>query len=144
MNNKKKALLLSAMCSLAILSGCGNKSKEVEIDGEAYYQVEDTYVKKEGETKTFEPGEHIISYVVNGIVYYDTKGYIKDLKYPEIPEGYEVQDIIMMPVDSSGKSILFYFVNTKTVEATGEYNPKTNEYDYYTPGKVVKSLSLDN
>lgn len=138
MNKRKKALLLSAMCSLAVLSGC-SKAKEVEIDGEAYYQVDDTYVKKETGTKIFEPGEHYIYIRVThayGEVIFDI---------PECPEGYTYSCATGIDEGRQGytNAIMYYFINTKTVEAEGTFDPINNEIQYLTPGKVVDTLSLE-
>ena len=37
-NTKKKALLLSAIASLAVLTGCGSTKNVVTINGEKYVQ----------------------------------------------------------------------------------------------------------
>lgn len=129
------------MCLLAVLSGC-SKAKEVEIDGETYYQVDDTYVKKYAGTKTFAPGEHMINYAMD--LHLSESGYTSENSFPEIPEGYELYDTLTLPRDYSDGKLIVYFINTKAVEVEGMYNPRTNEVEYVNPGKVVNSLVLEN
>ena len=142
------AIILAAIASAGLLSGCKKESKIIEKDGNTYIKSGSDYVELDLEPKVFKPGEHIIYYVTSFKVetttwsgYYSiSPGYgNSNLPVPEIPEGYSCIDIIDI-VDDNNKgatSVIFYYINDVEVEAEGRYNTETNTVDYPNPGKVL-------
>ena len=150
-SRKKKALILSALASLAILSGCGSKTKEenktIKIDGVEYIQRGDEYEKLEIPSKVFEPGEHTIAYVIykkNGSINF-TSGWNSIYEWGiETPEGYEFVCLTSGSEWNGNTDVLIYtYVNTKTVEVEGTYNEYDNCFEFSTPGKVIEEKTLE-
>ena len=142
MTKRRKVYLLSSILSLAILCGCKEESKTIQIDGETYVQTGEEYIKVNSEPKVFEPGTHIIYYVtLEDHCEYLTEGYGNSyIEVPKVPDGYRVLTV------SAGQSnkhdhtsgMIYFYINEETVEAQGEYNVKTGEVEYLTPGVVIE------
>ena len=148
MNRRKKALVLSGIASLLLLCGCG-ETNTVTIDGVEYIQRGDEYVKLDLSPVTFEPGTHIIHYTyhfgsqsIGGQTGWGTS----NLQMPEVPEGYRFVETLSVDEGGHGytNTLVHIFVNEKTVEVQGTYNPNTNTIEYKEPGKVVEELTLGN
>ena len=142
MTKRKKAYLLSSLLSLAILCGCKQESKTIQIDGEMYVQSGEEYIKVNTEPKTFEPGTHIIYFVtLEDHCEYLTEGYGNSyIEVPKVPDGYRVLTTTAVQTDDHDHTsgMVYFFINEKTVEATGEFNTKTGEVEYLTPGVVIE------
>lgn len=148
MNRRKKALLLASALSLCVLCGCGD-NKTVEIEGVTYIQNGDEYTRLDISPKVFEPGEHKITYTAGpreGIRIKLGEEW-EDNYYsyaPITPEGYELIDFKFVSDDDGYvTNIVFIYVNTKRVEASGVYNSKSNTVIYNTPGVVVEEKTLE-
>ncbi len=151
MKNRKKALLLSCLTSLVVLTGCGSATKTIQIEGETYIQSGEEYVKVNVAPKTFEPGEHVISYLVkpndgssinNGDLY---EGYNNPwFNLNEVPDGYRVIGFTDYSTNRGYSNYLvFILVNDETVEVEGSYDARTNSVVYLNPGKVIDSPKLN-
>ncbi|MBR4178562.1 MAG: hypothetical protein IKR57_04365 [Bacilli bacterium] len=146
-NTKKKALLLSAIASLAVLTGCGSAKNVVTINGEKYVQSGEEYVKVDENPKVFEQGTHIIYCVfLSDECRFIHEGFGESaIDIPETPEGYRVlsiSDINTKNHDHSDGIIIFY-VNEKKVEVKGEYNSETGLIEYDKPGVVIEEKVLE-
>ena len=148
MKNRKKALLLSCLTSLVVLTGCGSATKTIDIDGQTYIQDGEEYVKLNMEPKTFEPGEHVIYFTYNTSGSFGgSKGWgTSNIGLPETPEGYKYVNSFSIDEGTYGftDSIVHMYVNEVTVEVTPTYNSKTNKIEYTLPGVVVESLKLND
>ena len=149
--NKRKALLLAGLASMAILCGCSNNdnNKTVEIEGVIYVQNGDEYVKVDTTPKVFEPGEHIIHYTYdrgNNRVGGETGWGTSDLNLPETPEGYRYVETITLDEAGYGhtSSLVHIFVNVERVEVQAQYDSKNNTIVYPEPGKVIEEMILTN
>ena len=149
MNNKEKAILLSGISSIFLLSGCSvdNNTKEepVVIKEQTMEKVYSNLVKE------FDAGMHIINYYdyieesTNDLFPFDNEdGFVKT----SIPS-YEGYDLISVQAitekcgyGSRTVGLLYVFVNNTPVEATGIYNYDKNVYEFYNPGTVVKEKVL--
>ena len=141
----KKALILAALASISVLSGC-NKAKIIQIDGETYIQSGEEYNKIEMKPKIFEPGTHIIHYIKtlnNGSAVrqkniddgYDSL-YFTDVV---VPDGYKLSAVTSYSSqDGYDEYIIYIFVNDKTVEVEPSYNTRTNEVMYTSVGNVIE------
>ena len=146
---KKKALILSALASLAILSGCGSvtSNKTISVNGEQYVQNGDEYVRLDSNPKVYEPGTHIIYYVFFAQnCRFLNEGYgNSEIYIPSTPEGYSVMSIsdISAKGHDHTNGIIIFYVNDKKVEVTGEYNSSTGVFEYDKPGKVIEEKTLE-
>ena len=152
---KKKALILSTLASLAILSGCSSESKEesktITVNGEQYVQNGDEYIKIDVSPRTFEPGTHVIHYIdiPNKSDNTLSNKYIKKgfdnaaFSIGDLPDGYKLVGVTDYST-YSGYSyyIIYILVNEKTVIAEGRYDEFTQEVVYETPGKIVEEEAL--
>ena len=147
-SRKKKALLLSALASLVILTGCGESKSEkiITIEGEEYIQSGEEYIKLNGETKVFEPGTHITYYVFysNGCGNVSSGFGESYFEIPETPAGYSIISISdLNHGDDHTNGIVIFYVNNKKVEVQGEYNSSTGLFEYDKPGMVIEEKTLE-
>ena len=151
MNNRKKAILLSCLSSIALLTGCSEaKSNTIQVEGETYVQSGDEYVKVNVAPKLFEPGEHVISYVIKPNdgsslgTNYLTEGYNNPwFNLNDVPQGYKVIGFSDYSTNSGYSNFLVYIlVNEVTVEVEGSYDVRTNSIVYLNPGKLVEENIL--
>ena len=153
MNRKKKALLLSCLASLAILSGCSSaKNETIQIDGETYIKSGEEYTKVDVSDRTFAPGEHILHYVdipvsKNNTISnsYLNQGFNNGSFFiDEVPDGYKLVGVTSYSNnDGYNNYIVYIFVNEKTVIVHGSYDEYTNEVVYETPGTIIEDESLE-
>mgnify|MGYP006916185363 CR=1 FL=1 len=144
MNRKKRALLLSAMCSLAILTGCNQTKSDDTIITKSGTTIERP-VDVNLEEKVFEPGEHIIYFetTINKSLYSDSDNWGNGrLNIPETPEGYKLFDTVAIDGNKGTYSIVYIYVNEVTVKATPTYNNITGIIEYELPGQIVSDLQL--
>ena len=146
MNKKKVAALLAALLvTLGALSACSTQTNTSTKGSNGLVSTaqadQNDYVPK---TKRFEPGTHCYACYYRFV---GNEGYNYFKAQVNIPEGYEIKDIeITTNAYSSAEGIIYWFINTKTVEATEAKN--TNDsWAYCVPGKVVEEdmeLALGN
>ncbi len=126
-NPKLYAFGLASILSLSSLSGCLNQDTNTEIINNENQITNDEQI--EPITKTFNPGEHIISepYLYNAISN-------KYQQYPYHP-GYIIVDI-----EQIRNVVTFFYQNEKTVECTSNENGEFIEFG--TPVEQEKTLTL--
>lgn len=146
MKKNTKKLLMFGLTSLLLMTGC-DESEIVEIDDKSYLQKGNEYTSVELESKVFEPGTHIISYLDSKTGYtFGKSGWGKvDVEIPEVPEGYRYVNTYSIDHEYHGhtSAIVHVFVNEVTVEVEPTISHKTGEIEYVIPGKPVKSLVLE-
>jgi len=147
MKRKQKALLLSAICSLAVLTGCNNttqSSEKIEPKNGFYVSVPNDL---ELQKKIFEPGEHIIYYeqddVDRSLSASDEDSWTSGiLEIPETPEGYYLFQIVPHYASNRLVGVIYVYINDQTVEATPTYDRISKTIQYETPGVVVDTIKL--
>ena len=156
MNNKYKAMLLSGISSVVLLSGCSsdtNNTEKNQNNTSAMVVTKDSSsdIQYANMVKVFEPGSHIINYydyVENAENIYNPYGKKDGFIKTNIPsfEGYELFDtqsiIEKCGYGSRSVGMMYVFINNTTVEATGIYNYDKNAYEFYEPGIVVQEKVL--
>ena len=159
---RKNSLLLATLVSLALLSGCGDDTIEVDgvkykKSGEEYVEMTDREIGYETITQIFEPGTHYVEYFNNSdrtnrnytnTADYSPFGNESGFLESSVPyvEGYEVVSIYPVAYESGESSVtvgfVYVMVNTETVEVKIKHDFKTDQYLYTEPGIVVKEHGL--
>ena len=141
MNKIRKTAVMIGMASALALTGCGNNYQSKVNSG--YSQEAKAYPTIK---KTFEPGTHIVEIRFDE-VFPEIDEKIGYVGVPiEIPDGYELYDVESGYWQSHSIHHLrsvYIFINTKTVEAYGDYEPKYGTYVFPKFGKIVEDKKLN-
>lgn len=153
MTKKEKLLKLkAALVALTMLTGgtitmtgCQNtKSNDAKAEEKIYQnELVDEIMGgvESGSVKEFEIGQHYISVRIPDETYGPAAEDVPGLAINNIPEGYEVYQIVPFTEKSgSGSQTAGYdvwFVNIEPVKVTATYNTYYHTYGYFTFGEVV-------
>ena len=85
------------------------------------------------EVKVFNEGEHYLS-----VRLYENSTQTVQYAVNNIPEGYEVYDIMPYEVDGNTEGYDIWFTNTEQVEVQASYNTEYDQYGYYTFGDPIE------
>lgn len=131
MNKIQRGIALcSCLACLCTLAGC-----ELEAASKAKASETEHVPQK----KIFKPGEHCFA---TYYWFYRNEGYSEFQKQIKIPEGYELTDTeITTDGYGSSEGIIYWFTNTKTVEATEAKNTR-GQWEYCYAGQVVEDEVL--
>ena len=133
---EKTFLAVLLTCTIAgasfMVNGCSTNENNLENEGFAVYTLDGEH--QEGDTKIFEPNQHIITFSFPAM---------PNDQQINCPEGYELDQVYFTYNGNNGYTNRAVFMNTQMVEAVASYNENTKTVEFWQPGTPIQ-MDLEN